>query len=212
MLINIDRLINRPPQHAINDTAEWVAPMDPAWDNDRIEAERLAMIDAELAKLPEETPEVAREQARLKAAASAGTHHPVGRWMTGATAYSWEAPLTVPEVLRTDERPASTVTIGDYLKGEPMRFEIKPLGAREWRRTNAMEREVINVERIRFGLVRFRLGDKIVEPERDRDGAIAYGWIDALDQAGDPLLLDMLGNAIFFLSDLVRRGDAEGKR
>lgn len=194
------RLITRPPTHGIDDEPQYIHHSDPAWDHERINAEAdvLEASDGDLDQ----------------------TDHPAAKWLAGITRWSLHegAVLTVPEVLRTEERPAATCSIGDYLTGEPTIYAIKLLSPTEWRRAirsitalPAAEQGIAIPEHMaKFGLVSVsRPGCEPVHPPRDGSGAILAEWLLDFDMA-NPNILDEIGRAIFDLRSGLGRA-TEGK-
>lgn len=223
--IDLDRLAQGPPEYPHDVESVWISEMDPAWDNTRGERERVILTEDELAKL------FAEKRSKLHAAATkkqkqaageatedeqriiagiVGLRHPVGQWYTCATAFSLDAPLTVPECLRTEERPSPTVTIREYLTAPPVEFVIRSLDAEPYRRVRFAPVHEQSLWRVKLGLLRLRIGSKIVEPAREADGAITDAWVNWLDLNADRSLIDRLGQAIFMLSN-ARGGEAEKK-
>jgi hypothetical protein len=193
----------QPPQNHIDDLAEWIDPRDPAWDNDRVEAEREKLADHAEAGLAEDASDEDRKTARKKAC----DKHPISVWYTGACAYSHDAPLTVPEALRQDGEPA-TVTIRDYLTGTPTCFVLRNLDARSFARamkTATDKDKDWNMELVRRGLVKITGvegpdGEETeLVPER-KNGLITWPWMDALSRA-DRHLFTKLGGAIYAFNE-----------
>lgn len=210
----------RPPQHGIDDTVEWILPTDSAWDKDRVEAERAILagpleaehdeLEAKLkaAQDPGEAQELVDRLLEVKKARQAAVaRHPVGVWYSCATRYSHDAQLTVPEEIRKDDK--ASCTIGDYLTGQPIRFVLRSLGARAFRKVNAADKDAWFIEAVKYGLVRIEQPDQDpIVPDTDPSGAIREWWLDWLDRH-DRTLIDQLGAAIY---GLARRGvDDEGK-
>lgn len=226
-IIDITRLTT-PPQHAVDDVALWVAPHAPEWDYERVNAEREILITSlmderrdqlsagyqlksEDGEINEDRDQPSEAQLRELVAQVARELHPVNAWMACKSGYSWDAPLTIPELLRTEDRPASTATIGDYLTATPVRFELRSLTAREWRSINGLDSAGRTLERVRRGLVAMLLPDgQRIDPPRGGDGLISEQWVDLLDRSSDRMLLDLLSGAVYQLSTQ-RGGDAEGK-
>ncbi len=186
------RITQTPPAHSVDDVPTWIAPGDPAWDHLRIDAER--------EKLGENV-----------------NGHPFYTYYSAGTRYSLEAKMTVPEVLRTEEKPATLVTMDDYiLPGkQPTRFELRCLGGRDWAIAHKLLDTQGTFEFVRRGLVRVCDAEGpdgkpiTIDPPRDSDGGIAEAWLDMVS-AGDRQLLQRLGSAVLTLS-LNRAAVAEGK-
>lgn len=188
--------LTRPPQHRIDDPAEWIHPSDPAWDHARVDTEREDLAAQAKGNGADEDEAKAR--------------HPLAVYYRCDTRYSLTAPITLPKRLRTtSDAAAGVVTPEDYLTGKPTRWIIRPLGARAWRRVMSADKEIWPIEAVKHGLVRIEQPDEDpIEPDRDSTGAITEGWIDWLD-AEDRTLISLLGAAIFALT---QRGNGdEGK-
>lgn len=195
-----------PPQHRIDDPAEWIHPKDPAWDHERVERERVRLVEAALANLPANASAEAKELAEAEAVLK----HPVAKWLAGQTHFSTTAKITVPSLLRDGEHTETAVPITEYLTGEPTKWLIRPLGARAYRKAVNASQVEWHVEMVKHGLVRIEQpGEDPIEPERDKAGAITEGWLDWLD-AQDRHHITRLGAAIFALCQ--RKGDDDGKK
>lgn len=213
--------LNQPPQHSPDDEIVWVFHMDPCWDSDRVKRERDILRDACCAK-PEPVKDdddrrtkEAYEKA-VKARAEASSNHPVVRWRARATRFSLDAPLTVPEELRTPDGPA-TVTIAEYWTSAPTQFILRDLSARHLREVEALHgTPAWCVEVVKRGLGHVLEPESSepgaavtrIDPPRDAAGLILEEWIDKLDRR-QRLLLEYMAQDIFALR--VLGGDATGK-
>lgn len=169
-----------PPSHSVDDVPTWICGTDPAWDMAKIKADREKIGD------------------NLAA-------HPVEIYYSGATRYSLDAKITMPDVLRGHDGPA-TVTVEHYmLPGKrPTRFEMRALGARDWAIASRDLEAVGFLEFAKRGLVRVCdvAGEDgkptTIVPPSDADG-VADAWLDAVSRS-DRHLLGGLGVAVFNLS------------
>ena len=185
--------LTAPPQNDPDDPYVWIWFGDPAWDRDRITAERQRLRDAAAPEPEPLPPDATLDQARawrdqhkptLDARTEAANAHPVPRWAGCESMFSLQAELTVPELLRGDG-PAA-VLISHYWRAEPTRFHLKLLTMAEDR---ACDRYASGprwyVEIIRRGLLFVEQtvdGDTVrVEPPRDAAGLIQEQWIDRID-------------------------------
>jgi hypothetical protein len=200
----------KPPQNSIDDHAEWIYQVDPAWDHERVKAEKATLVDLAVKALGKEPENAAVDAAAAEAIAA----HPVEVWYTGADRYSHMAALTVPEALRTEEHPDSTAVIGDYLTATPTTFVIRPMTANHYREVVGIDDVLWSVEAARRGLVRI---DGVPQPDSEetvtleptkKNGLITSHWIDEIDKQDRRLLLN-LSQAIYLLSQGV--GVLEGK-
>lgn len=179
-----------PPAHSVDDVPTWICGTDPAWDFERIKADRAKLGDNIAA-------------------------HPVEVYYSGSTRYSLEAKITMPEVLRGPDGPA-LVTVEHYLLPgkRPTRFEMRQLGARDWAIASRALEEQGCLEFAKRGLVRVcdMLGDdgkpSTVTPPRNDDGVLDE-WLNAVSRS-DRHLLGALGIAVLNLSKNEVAG-AEGK-
>jgi hypothetical protein len=170
-----------PPAHSIDDVPTWIAGTDPAWDIALIKAHRELLGEKNLAA------------------------HPVEIYYSGATRYSLEAKITMPDVLRGPDGPAA-VTVEHYLLTgkRPTLFELRQLGARDWAIARRVVEEQGFLEFARRGLVRVRdaVGEdgqpSTITPPRNSDG-ILDAWVDDVSKA-DRNLLGALGMAVHNLS------------
>ena len=202
------RQYNRPPEHDVDETARWISPSDPAWSS-RVADERERLAEAAIANLPEN----ASAEDKAKARAEAIAKHPVDVWQSGATRFKPGSLLTVPERLRTGEHPDPVVTIASYLDDAATEFEIRLLGARDYRTLRRdlddPEKKVHwSIEVVRRGLARVHHGDQTIEPDREPSGLLTDRAIDWLD-GHSPALIEELALAIWLFK--LRGGDAEGK-
>lgn len=232
----------RPPRHAHDRPALWISSSDPAWDNDRIEAERLLLMqslkvheaarayaqvtpDARDLNLQQQLDHAADSRSNtparaqlLAVAKQAQDQHPVSRWLMCETRFDLDAKMTVPERLRTAEHPETALPIRDYLLAEPTTFELRPLGARMYRRiapqmTGGQTSWMLDAAK--HGLV--AIHNAWVEDgkpcdfplERDADGSVSERSIDALHEQ-DKLLPLNIGAAVSMLTHFVESG-VEGK-
>jgi hypothetical protein len=185
------RITTTPPAHSVDDVPTWIWGQDPAWDVERINAERN--------KLGPRTDD-----------------HPVVKFVNGQTRYSLDAQITIPEAIREPDGPA-TAPVTHWLKkgGKPTCFELRSLGGRDWAIADTAIATMGFYEFARRGLVRVcdAVGEDgqpmTVRIPRGEDGAIAGFWLDSMSRE-HRALLDDLGHAVYRLSkNEVAR--AEGK-
>lgn len=134
----------RPPTHKIDAPGQFVSPFDPAWDMERIQAEKTELVDAALATAREEAVSKAAEQAgvsvddlapEIREAAelvvltedekkAASDAHPWSRYFAAATRFQLDAP---------DQSPRGPVVVRDYLRPDstPTLVELRRIPARE---------------------------------------------------------------------------------
>lgn len=168
--------IKRPPAHAADAPAMYIFGGDLALDIARF----------------------LREQDVLE---TSGGMHPLGVYWCGDTRFALDAQITLPEALRVDGGP-TTVTVEDYVLRDraPTRFEIIPVGSRNW--NIASKSEAPEFEFARRGLVRVHdaVGadgnPSLLEPPRDGAGFVSAEWLDLLP--GE--LVESLGRAVRTLS------------
>jgi hypothetical protein len=171
---------NTPPAHSVDDVPTYIAGDDPAWN--------MPLVKADREKLGE----------NLAA-------HPVEVYYSGATRYSLEAKITMPEVLRSPDGP-DAVTVEHYmLPGKrPTRFEMRVVGARDWALASRAIDQQGFLEFARRGLVRVCDAEgeggnpATVTPPRNEDGVLD-SWLDPVSQ-GNRGLLGGLGLAVYMLS------------
>jgi hypothetical protein len=170
----------------------WIAGDDPAWDDPRYKA----------------------EQATLGANVAA---HPVHVYYSGATRFSLEAMITVPEAIRGDGPPSVKISHYWLPDARPTRFELCSVGALDWDFAFAAKVGAADswAEFARRGLVRIHdaEGDDgkptLIEPARGRDKLITDQWLNEVSRA-DRQLLAALGSAVFSISK-GEVAEAEGK-
>lgn len=119
-----------PPQHLIDAPARWISNADKALDqlrfkeeDDRIEAAFIERVAARAVESGRPSKELYEELAHER------PQHPLVRYYLGETRFDLDAPLPIPEGVREDGK--TTVTVRDYLTGEPVIFELRQLGARD---------------------------------------------------------------------------------
>jgi len=177
----------KPPANDANAPAKWIPNTDPAWDKDRIRAEKVKLGDRE-------------------------AEHPVVVYYSGATHYDLDAQITIPEPIRSPDGPASA-TVGAWLTGDPTIFTLKSLGAMDWEIATG-DSEKIWFELCRRGIqdvcnIDGVDGAPVEHLPRDRDGKTSEAWLDALSRS-DRNLIPELGLAIYRQS-LYQGASAEGK-
>jgi hypothetical protein len=173
------RLTRTPPAHGIDDKPMWIAGDDPAWDVERIEAERAKLgknVDA----------------------------HPVNVYYSGKTRFSLDAKISLPRALCIDDAPM-VCTIESYFKpgAAPTLFELRALGSRD----EAIARVALNAAgfyeyaRRGLGAVTGVEDDKgrpqTLDLPRDRDGSVSEKWFDDL---ADRSLIAAIGWAVYTLT------------
>lgn len=150
------------PVHSVEDKAEWIHPLDPAIDNDRVARDRKVI--------------------------GTDVDHPIlTPYYSCSTRYSLTARATLPEALRTPDGP-ETASVLDYITPgkRPTRFEIRPVAdSRDW--ILCINDPASEFEFARLGLVAIHdaAGDDgkptKIDPPRDPDGNVARAWLSALD-------------------------------
>lgn len=169
----------KPPTHAIDGLAVFISSHDPAWDFERIAAERVARVDAAAARTPAEN-------------SHAVALSPVERYYAGKTRYQPDAPdwgadgkpTTARAYLRDGEKPAE--------------FGLRRLGFRAFQ-------EVAALDEPRARLVEAcRLGLRSITADGHRwraagDGPAPDEQIEVL-HAARPDLVTEIGAAVILLS------------
>lgn len=184
----------KPPTHAIDGLAVFISATDPAWDFERLAAERDAQVARALAERRDAAPEVERDAVELTPTerTAAVARAPVERYYAGATRYQpgapdWAAdgsPSTARAFLRAGEKPAE--------------FGLRRLGFRAFQ-------EIVETENPRARLIEAcRLGLRSIKAD-------GYTWKATGDEpAGDeqlealhgasPALVTEIGGAVMLLS------------
>lgn len=190
-------LIIKPPTHTIDGLAVFISSTDPAWDIDRLKAERDAHVAAALTEKRSAHPE--RDAAFLEALdlhiterAAAIARAPVERYYAGKTRLQPDAPDWAAD--------GSPTTARAYLKpGErPAEFGLRRLGFRAYQEIGE-----INNPRARL-LEACRLGLRSITADGYRwratgDGPAGDEQIEALHEA-NPALVTEIGGAVLLLS------------
>lgn len=160
------RITTTPPQRSVDDPALFILFTDPAWN----------------------TPMILDELTRLGPDDGDGPRHPRNIWLGGASGYSREAEITLPEILRRPDGPA-VVKISHWLLPDavPTMFELRALSALEWETATYLS-DRRTVEICRRAIVRVHNIDdgsgtpQTIEPPRE-NGLITLAWMDALSLA-----------------------------
>ena len=198
----------KPPTHSIDGLAVFISATDPAWDIDRLKAERDAHFAAALTEKRSAHPE--RDAAFLEALDLHITEHaaaiaraPVERYYAGKTRLQPDAPDWAAD--------GSPTTARAYLKpGEkPAEFGVRRLGFRAYQ-------EIAEIDNSRARLIEAcRLGLRSITADGYKwkatgDEPAGDEQIEALHEASPNLVLE-IGGAVLLLSrplDL----EAEGPR
>jgi hypothetical protein len=199
-----------PSQSSLAAPSTWIHPRDTAIDSERVgretlrlaelaEAEarhRLGLGDAKLTPAQEALVRAETERLGLP------WQHPLTRWMRGETRYNIDAPMHVAEGLGL----GPTVTMRDYLTGDPVLFVLRPLSARERCRIDPLlARSTETGEGYRLavkcGVVGIENGKAdALEWSEDPLGGLAESVIDRL--ALVPRALMGLGGAVLRISTI----------
>ncbi len=184
----------KPPTHSIDGNAVYISAADPAWDLDKLKAERDAQVAAALAAKRDDAPEADRDAVELTAdeVAAAAARAPVERYYVGKTRYQpsaadWSAdgsPTTARAYLRSGEKPAE--------------FVLRRLGFRAYQ-------EIVETENPRARLIEAcRLGLRSITADGYKwkatgDEPAGDEQIEALHEAS-PSLVTEIGGAVLLLS------------
>lgn len=149
----------RVPTHRVDAPGVLILPHDPAWDHERIEAERAELVEMALAaKREEAAARAAQEGADAFDALSvtltedereaAAATHPYSRFVAGATRFQPDAP---------DQGPRGPATASQYLKpgASPTRFELRRISGRDRARVELVPDLISRFEGyVRLGVAR----------------------------------------------------------
>ena len=195
----------KPPTHAIDGLAVFIASTDPVWDLDRTVAEAHAQVNRALVDKQKTVAGPDAITAELTAAerVAAIARAPVERYYAGKTRFQLDAPDWAAD--------GSPTTARNYLKvGEkPAEFGLRRLSFRAYQ-------EIAELENPRARLVEAcRLGLRSITADGYRwratgDGPAGDEQIEALHEA-NPALVTEIGGAVLLLSRPLDP-EAEGPR
>lgn len=195
----------KPPTHSIDGLAVFISATDPAWDIDRLKAERDAHVAVALAEKRDAAPEADRDAVELTVAEmqAAIARAPVERYYAGKTRFQLDAPDWAAD--------GSPTTARNYLKAgeKPAEFGLRRLSFRAYQ-------EIAELENPRARLVEAcRLGLRSITADGYRwratgDGPAGDEQIEALHEA-NPALVTEIGGAVLLLSRPLDP-EAEGPR
>ena len=184
----------KPPTHSIDGLAVFISATDPAWDIDRLKAERDAHVAVALAEKRDAAPEADRDAVELTVAETraAIARAPLERYFAGKSrlqpdAPDWAAdgsPITARAYLRTGEKPAE--------------FGVRRLGFRAYQ-------EIAEIDNSRARLIEAcRLGLRSITADGYKwkatgDEPAGDEQIEALHEASPNLVLE-IGGAVLLLS------------
>lgn len=173
----------QPPTHEIDAHPQYVDITDPAWDWDRVKAEK----------------------AKMKEAGQDADDHPVLRYLYGKTRYSLDAASPV----LGEDRPARAYFKGGV---EPTIWIPRRIGRRAYRANETLlaqgDEKRAAEEACRYG-VESVTGPRAVALKGGGPAPLADDDLDAIWET-DPTLIDRLGTAVMKYSAPITR--AEGKR
>lgn len=195
----------KPPTHAIDGLAVFVASTDPVWDLDRTVAEAHAQVNRALVDKQKTVAGPDAITAELTAAerVAAIARAPVERYYAGKTRFQLDAPDWAAD--------GSPTTARNYLKAgeKPAEFGLRRLSFRAYQ-------EIAELENPRARLVEAcRLGLRSITADGYRwratgDGPAGDEQIEALHEA-NPALVTEIGGAVLLLSRPLDP-EAEGPR
>lgn len=195
----------KPPTHSIDGLAVFISATDPAWDIDRLKAERDAHVAVALAEKRDAAPEADRDAVELTVAETraAIARAPLERYYAGKTRFQLDAPDWAAD--------GSPTTARNYLKAgeKPAEFGLRRLSFRAYQ-------EIAELENPRARLVEAcRLGLRSITADGYRwratgDGPAGDEQIEALHEA-NPALVTEIGGAVLLLSRPLDP-EAEGPR
>ena len=195
----------KPPTHAIDGLAVFVASTDPVWDLDRTVAEAHAQVNRALVDKQKTVAGPDAITAELTAAerVAAIARAPVERYYAGKTRFQLDAPDWAAD--------GSPTTARNYLKAgeKPAEFGLRRLSFRAYQ-------EIAELENPRARLVEAcRLGLRSITADGYRwratgDGPAGDEQIEALHEA-NPALVTEIGGAVLLLSRPLD-SEAEGPR
>ena len=195
----------KPPTHAIDGLAVFIASTDPVWDLDRTVAEAHAQVNRALVDKQKTVAGPDAITAELTAAerVAAIARAPVERYFAGKTRFQLDAPDWAAD--------GSPTTARNYLKAgeKPAEFGLRRLSFRAYQ-------EIAELENPRARLVEAcRLGLRSITADGYRwratgDGPAGDEQIEALHEA-NPALVTEIGGAVLRLSRPLDP-EAEGPR
>ena len=195
----------KPPTHAIDGLAVFVASTDPVWDLDRTVAEAHAQVNRALVDKQKTVAGPDAITAELTAAerVAAIARAPVERYYAGKTRFQLDAPDWAAD--------GSPTTARNYLKAgeKPAEFGLRRLSFRAYQ-------EIVEIENPRARLIEAcRLGLRSITADGYRwratgDGPAGDEQIEALHEA-NPALVTEIGGAVLLLSRPLDP-EAEGPR
>ena len=195
----------KPPTHAIDGLAVFIASTDPVWDLDRTVAEAHAQVNRALVDKQKTVAGPDAITAGLTAAehVAAIARAPVERYYAGKTRFQLDAPDWAAD--------GSPTTARNYLKAgeKPAEFGLRRLSFRAYQ-------EIAELENPRARLVEAcRLGLRSITADGYRwratgDGPAGDEQIEALHEA-NPALVTEIGGAVLLLSRPLDP-EAEGPR
>ena len=195
----------KPPTHAIDGLAVFIASTDPVWDLDRTVAEAHAQVNRALVDKQKTVAGPDAITAELTAAerVAAIARAPVERYFAGKTRFQLDAPDWAAD--------GSPTTARNYLKAgeKPAEFGLRRLSFRAYQ-------EIAELENPRARLVEAcRLGLRSITADGYRwratgDGPAGDEQIEALHEA-NPALVTEIGGAVLLLSRPLDP-EAEGPR
>jgi len=195
----------KPPTHAIDGLAVFIASTDPVWDLDRTVAEAHAQVNRALVDKQKTVAGPDAITAELTAAerVAAIARAPVERYYAGKTRFQLDAPDWAAD--------GSPTTARNYLKAgeKPAEFGLRRLSFRAYQ-------EIAELENPRARLVEAcRLGLRSITADGYRwratgDGPAGDEQIEALHEA-NPALVTEIGGAVLLLSRPLDP-EAEGPR
>ena len=195
----------KPPTHAIDGLAVFIASTDPVWDLDRTVAEAHAQVNRALVHKQKTVAGPDAITAELTAAerVAAIARAPVERYYAGKTRFQLDAPDWAAD--------GSPTTARNYLKAgeKPAEFGLRRLSFRAYQ-------EIAELENPRARLVEAcRLGLRSITADGYRwratgDGPAGDEQIEALHEA-NPALVTEIGGAVLLLSRPLDP-EAEGPR
>ena len=184
----------KPPTHAIDGLAVFIASTDPVWDLDRTVAEAHAQVNRALVDKQKTVAGPDAITAELTAAerVAAIARAPVERYYAGKTRFQLDAPDWAAD--------GSPTTARNYLKAgeKPAEFGLRRLSFRAYQ-------EIAELENPRARLVEAcRLGLRSITADGYRwratgDGPAGDEQIEALHEA-NPALVTEIGGAVLLLS------------
>lgn len=184
----------KPPTHSIDGLAVFISATDPAWDIDRLKAERDAHVAAALAEKRDAAPEADRDAVELtgEETRAAIARAPLERYFAGKSRLQPDAPDWAAD--------GSPITARAYLKpGEkPAEFGLRRLGFRAYQ-------EIAEIDNSRARLIEAcRLGLRSITADGYKwkatgDEPASDEQLETLHEASPNLVLE-IGGAVLLLS------------